>query len=237
MPLPLEHRYNPAGATAAPLARQRFGLAPFRSPLLRPLFTSSGYVRCFSSPAYPHTDYVFIGGSQGSPPCGVSPFGHPRLPARARLPEAFRCYATSFFGANDLGIHPTPCVTVISRRGVAPVAASPCHSLVPTMRSAILSPHTPHNQAHALAAPRLLSSPVKVLRSRPRLLPDVCQAASDNGTSKENGGDEETRTPDPLRAKEVLSQLSYIPKREMVGVSGFEPETSPLSGVCSNQLS
>jgi len=23
----------------------------------------------------------------------------------------------------------------------------------------------------------------------------------------------------------------------MVGVSGFEPETSPLSGVCSNQLS
>ena len=26
-----------------------------------------------------------------------------------------------------------------------------------------------------------------------------------------DGGDEETRTPDPLLAKEVLSQLSYIP--------------------------
>ena len=26
------------------------------------------------------------------------------------------------------------------------------------------------------------------------------------------GGDEETRTPDPLHAKQVLYQLSYIPK-------------------------
>ena len=72
------------------------------------------------------------------------------------------------------------------------------------------------------------------------------------------GGAEEIRTPDPLRAKEVLSQLSYGPalyqrrKREdrpaylrasncqpsgMVGHSGFEPETSVLSGLRSNQLS
>ena len=27
-----------------------------------------------------------------------------------------------------------------------------------------------------------------------------------------NGGDEEDRTPDPLRARQVLSQLSYTPK-------------------------
>ena len=99
------------------MARRRFRLAPFRSPLLRPLLTSSGYVRCFSSPAYPPLDYVFIQGSHGSPPCGVPPFGDPRLPARARLPEAFRCYATSFFGTNDLGIHPTPSVTVTPARG------------------------------------------------------------------------------------------------------------------------
>lgn len=54
------------------------------------------------------------------------------------------------------------------------------------------------------------------------------------------GGDEETRTPDPLLAKEMLYQLSYVPsllEREMVGVSGLEPETSALSGQCSNQLS
>jgi hypothetical protein len=52
------------------------------------------------------------------------------------------------------------------------------------------------------------------------------------------GGDEETRTPDPLLAKEMLCQLSYVPPpREVVGVSGLEPETSALSGQCSNQLS
>ena len=53
------------------------------------------------------------------------------------------------------------------------------------------------------------------------------------------------RTPDPDLAKVVLYQLSYAPivwvetKRaaELVGLSGFEPETSRLSGVCSNQLS
>ena len=54
-----------------------------------------------------------------------------------------------------------------------------------------------------------------------------------------DGGDEETRTPDPLLAKEMLCQLSYVPLRreEVVGVSGLEPETSALSGQCSNQLS
>jgi hypothetical protein len=53
------------------------------------------------------------------------------------------------------------------------------------------------------------------------------------------GGDEETRTPDPLLAKEMLYQLSYVPAPggEVVGDSGLEPETSALSGQRSNQLS
>ena len=41
-----------------------------------------------------------------------------------------------------------------------------------------------------------------------------------------NGGDKEARTPDPLRARQVLSQLSYIPT--MAERVGFEP-TVPLS--------
>ena len=64
------------------------------------------------------------------------------------------------------------------------------------------------------------------------------------------GGDKEIRTPDFLRAKQALYQLSYIPRVNyrllafylwllvsQVGHSGHEPETSPLSGVRSNQLS
>ena len=39
-----------------------------------------------------------------------------------------------------------------------------------------------------------------------------------------------------MRAKQALSQLSYGPG-PVVGLGGFEPPTSPLSGVRSNQLS
>ena len=54
------------------------------------------------------------------------------------------------------------------------------------------------------------------------------------------GGDNRDRTGDLSLAKAALSQLSYIPLlRDMilVGLSGFEPLTSRLSGVRSNQLS
>src|SRR3569833_2721919 len=44
------------------------------------------------------------------------------------------------------------------------------------------------------------------------------------------------RTDDPLLAKQVLSQLSYVPA-ELVGLGRVELPTSPLSGVRSNQLS
>ena len=52
-------------------------------------------------------------------------------------------------------------------------------------------------------------------------------------------GDEGIRTPDLRRAKAALSQLSYIPDVAgfQVGLSGLEPETSPLSEARSNQLS
>ena len=52
-------------------------------------------------------------------------------------------------------------------------------------------------------------------------------------------GDEGIRTPDLRRAKAALSQLSYIPDVSgfQVGLSGLEPETSPLSEARSNQLS
>ena len=58
-------------------------------------------------------------------------------------------------------------------------------------------------------------------------------------------GPKRDRTADLLLARQALSQLSYGPisyelaysLRELVGLSGLEPPTSPLSGVRSNQLS
>ena len=60
------------------------------------------------------------------------------------------------------------------------------------------------------------------------------------------GGAGRDRTDDLRLAKPALSQLSYSPKirvrgregrRPMVGLDGFEPSTSRLSGGRSNQLS
>ncbi len=45
-----------------------------------------------------------------------------------------------------------------------------------------------------------------------------------------SGGDEGTRTPGLLRAREALSHLSYIPH---MGHNGLEPLTFPLSEECS----
>ena len=51
-------------------------------------------------------------------------------------------------------------------------------------------------------------------------------------------GDEGIRTPDPLLARQVLSQLSYTPKGVyFVGLRRLELPTSRLSGVRSNRLS
>ena len=52
-----------------------------------------------------------------------------------------------------------------------------------------------------------------------------------------SGGAKRDRTADLLRARQALSQLSYSPISRLVGLGGFEPPTSPLSGVRSNQLS
>ena len=53
-------------------------------------------------------------------------------------------------------------------------------------------------------------------------------------------GDEGTRTPGLLRAREALSQLSYIPFSSLfhlMGHNGLEPLTFPLSEECSSLLS
>src|SRR2546425_3278784 len=51
------------------------------------------------------------------------------------------------------------------------------------------------------------------------------------------GGGDRDRTDDLLLAKQALSQLSYTPDKNLVGLDGFEPSTPALSRRCSNQLS
>jgi hypothetical protein len=50
--MPPGRSYNPYAATLTGLTQHRFGLFPFRSPLLRECFLFLGLLRCFSSPAY-----------------------------------------------------------------------------------------------------------------------------------------------------------------------------------------
>jgi hypothetical protein len=115
--------------------------------------------------------------------------------------------------SHGLHFHPRPQGRPRRRRPVPHRAHQP-----PTHLSLISHPAhaTPARAGHCFA---LVLTPhfLRCARSRPRLLPDNRQAANGDSDRKRNGGDEETRTPDPLRAKEVLSQLSYIPKKEIGG--------------------
>ena len=79
----------------------------------------------------------------------------------------------------------------------------------------------------------------QVNRPEPNRLPGVLLLSClFHPTRSRTGGAKEDRTPDLLRAKQALSQLSYGPgPRKLVGLGGLEPPTSPLSGVRSNHLS
>ena len=67
----------------------RFGLFPFRSPLLREWSLFLWVLRCFSSPGSPRLPMYSASGTAGSQRW-VSPFGHPRIKACSRLSEAYR---------------------------------------------------------------------------------------------------------------------------------------------------
>ncbi len=70
----------------------RFGLFPFRSPLLtgnRCFFLFLRVLRCFSSPGSLHTPMDSVHDDRSSS-CRVPPFRHPRLNGYLLLPAAFR---------------------------------------------------------------------------------------------------------------------------------------------------
>ena len=82
---------TPVQKRLQPIALNRFGLFPFRSPLLRECSLFLPLLRCFSSRTYLFQAYLIQPGVTGHYPSRVSPFGHPRITACSQLPEAFRC--------------------------------------------------------------------------------------------------------------------------------------------------
>ena len=82
-----EYPYYTDIRNACRLARIRFRLLPFRSPLLR---VSLRFLLCPATEMFHFAD--FAPAARGSPACagGVAPFGYPRLSGRLHLPGAFR---------------------------------------------------------------------------------------------------------------------------------------------------
>src|SRR5947209_15200941 len=85
----------------------RFGLIPFRSPLLREslLLSSPRGTEMFQFPRFPLPALCVQAGVTPHDGCGVSPFGHPRIEAWSTAPRGFSQSPTSFFGFRRQGIH------------------------------------------------------------------------------------------------------------------------------------
>ena len=91
---------QPQTATRAGLTRPGLGGIPFRSPLLRDAYSSSGYMRCFSSPgSLPRK----CAGHRSHHGWGC-PIRRWWAQCLLRLPHAYRSCATSFIGWSCRGI-------------------------------------------------------------------------------------------------------------------------------------
>ena len=85
----------------------RFGLIPFRSPLLREslLLLFPRVTEMFQFTRFPLPALCVQTGVTPHYRCRVSPFGHPRIKAWSTAPRGFSQPPTSFFGSRRQGIH------------------------------------------------------------------------------------------------------------------------------------
>jgi hypothetical protein len=96
----------------------RFGLFPFRSPLLREslLLSSPRGTEMFQFPRFPLPALCVQTGVTPHDGRRVSPFGYPRIEAWSAAPRGFSQPPTSFIGSRRQGIHRWLFVAWISRR-------------------------------------------------------------------------------------------------------------------------
>ena len=85
----------------------RFGLYPFRSPLLRVsrLLSFPQGTEMFQFPWFPPTALCVQAAVTLHDECWVSPFGHLRIEAQSTAPRSFSQSLTSFIGSWRQGIH------------------------------------------------------------------------------------------------------------------------------------
>ena len=85
----------------------RFGLFPFRSPLLREsqLLSFPRATEMFQFTRFPPPALCVQTGVTPHDGCRVSPFGYPRIEAWSAAPRGFSQPPTSFFGFRRQGIH------------------------------------------------------------------------------------------------------------------------------------
>ena len=89
------------------LTPTRFGLFPFRSPLLREsrLLSFPRGTEMFQFPRFPLPALCVQTGVTPHDGCRVSPFRHPRINAWSAAPRGFSQPPTSFIGSRRQGIH------------------------------------------------------------------------------------------------------------------------------------
>ena len=105
-PLPLAPT-TPNWQRRKALPPARFGLFPFRSPLLREslLLSSPRGTEMFQFPRFPLPALCVQTGVTLHDECRVSPFGYPRIKAWSAAPRGFSQPPTSFIGSRRQGIH------------------------------------------------------------------------------------------------------------------------------------
>ena len=95
------------------MTRDRFGLFPFRSPLLREsrLLSLPVGTEMFHFPTFPPHALCVQAWVTGHDSCRVSPFGNPRIKAQSAAPRGLSQPLTSFIGSWCQGIHRAPLLT------------------------------------------------------------------------------------------------------------------------------
>ncbi len=95
------------------MARDRFGLFPFRSPLLREsrLLSLPVGTEMFHFPTLPPPALCVQAGATSHYARQVSPFGNPRIEVWLPTPRGLSQAPTSFFGSWCQGIHRAPLIT------------------------------------------------------------------------------------------------------------------------------